>query len=203
MPTRYRLWASQLNFIFRPRYAQTPVTEHSKGPMDTVLSRYRHDTRNRTWTAAMASEDFTPTRYPSPYKYSFYFLFGFYGPSRLYHSFWAETIVRWGKNESQVLWREQGIALVWTLNSTELTLEVISNSTFTQKSWVKLMDQVWQLIGYMSDKPNSACGWSGGRTRDPWEKPPHHPKAQLGLSHMWPTRIVAKLDPWVWLEIFV
>ena len=25
------------------------------------------------------------------------FLFGFYGPSRLFHSFWAESIVRWGK----------------------------------------------------------------------------------------------------------
>ena len=25
-----------------------------------------------------------------------FFLFGFYGPSRLFHSFWAESIVRWG-----------------------------------------------------------------------------------------------------------
>ena len=28
----------------------------------------------------------------------FFFWFGFYGPSRLFHSFWAESIERWGEN---------------------------------------------------------------------------------------------------------
>ena len=28
----------------------------------------------------------------------FLFLFGFYGPSKLFHSFWAESIIRWGEN---------------------------------------------------------------------------------------------------------
>ena len=27
-----------------------------------------------------------------------FFFFGFYGPSRLFHSFWAESVVRWGEN---------------------------------------------------------------------------------------------------------
>ena len=32
------------------------------------------------------------------YIYFFvFFLFGFYGPSRIFHSFWAESIERWGK----------------------------------------------------------------------------------------------------------
>ena len=31
-------------------------------------------------------------------KIRIFFLFGFYGPSRLFHSFWSESIVRWGEN---------------------------------------------------------------------------------------------------------
>ena len=30
--------------------------------------------------------------------YAEFFKFGFYGPSRLFHSFWAESIIRWGEN---------------------------------------------------------------------------------------------------------
>ena len=34
----------------------------------------------------------------------FFFLFGFYGQSRLFHWFWAESIIRWGEKRSSPIW---------------------------------------------------------------------------------------------------
>ena len=33
-------------------------------------------------------------------------------------------------------------------------------------------------------EPSQSVG--GAKMGDPWEKPPEHPQAELGLSHMWP-----------------
>ena len=36
--------------------------------------------------------------WPGKEVFWIFFLYGFYSPSKLFHSFWAESIVRWGEN---------------------------------------------------------------------------------------------------------
>ena len=62
------------------------------------------------------------------------FLFGFNGPSRLFHSFWAESVIRWGENRKSPRKTDKQVILQARSN-----IDIFSN----QGQITEVNSQIW------------------------------------------------------------